>query len=471
MGKIKTVYNYNYRLTPVSDLMLGSKITGDAIARTAVVNAVRLNLKADAYAHAHRNEWNPRFRYLTKAIDWLAIDHERKMLGCYLAECKQYGGRMGVNKALRKISSDAGAGNLLHGRGYDIMESMFPAWSFFCCIDCDHVGLAGDQRTRNDGEPLCEDCATNSYYYNPEEDNYQDEQYSSPSSIIGEYHSSKYKVKRIPSKYDDRKPRVLLGLELEMECTNNRETVAHALRDRLSDYTARDGRTYDYAFFERDNSISSGFEMVTSWTGLDVHEEMIKRGFSDLLAGAKSHNTTTCGLHVHVCKSTMTTLHASKLILFINDARNAPMITALARRDNASYAKFSDKKKDFKTWARPLIDQTVRGYRGDALRGLNRDRYEALNFQGDHTVEFRLFKGSLKFQTIMACLEFSFLSWHFTKDASVADLTERAFCSFISRDAWLKDSRYLRQYLHAKGFNVAYKAPASALPKTVVSAV
>jgi hypothetical protein len=459
-----TYYKYDYRLTRFKDLLNGTRIEGRADYRRAVKRAMRDNVKADGYAHVPRNELNPRLRAPARAVDVLRVKIERRVLGRELGACAR---TVDIDGALALIVFDSNHADLLHGTGYDVIEKMFPQIRFFSCIDCSHVGRWNERVRRMDDEPLCQDCADNEYYYNPDFDRYQDYEYRAQTSIIGEYHSSKYKVQRIPSKYDSRKPRVLLGLELEMECID-REDTANELNGRLGNAVGVDGNEYDYAFFERDNSLDNGVEMVTAWTGLDVHETMIKRGFDRSLVGTKSHNTKTCGLHVHVCKSTMTTLHASKLILFINDARNAPFITALARRDNASYAKFSDKQKQFKDWARPLIDTTKQGYRGNALRRLNSDRYEAVNFQGENTIEFRLFKGTLVVDTILACLEFSFLAWHFTKDASVADLTEKAFCEFISRDAWRSDSRYLRKYLHGKGFKVAYKAPVSAPVVAVV---
>jgi len=58
----------------------------------------------------------------------------------------------------------------------------------------------------------------------------------------------------------------------------------------------------------------------------------------------------------------------------------------------------------------------------------------------------------LKYETIQACLEFSFLSWHFTKDASIKDLTMSKFLEFINKPENRSDSIYLREYLQSKGF-------------------
>jgi hypothetical protein len=185
---------------------------------------------------------------------------------------------------------------------------------------------------------------------------------------------------------------------------------------------------------------------------LDVHQEQLSFFKDDLykpLKGAKSHDTNTCGLHVHICKSEMTTLHGAKMILFINDQANQSLIKAIARRDS-SYGSIKNKKDD-KGWLKESLE--VNGKRSQ-LRRLNRDRYEALNFQNDRTVEFRLFKGSLKYDTIMACLEFTYATWFFCREASTKNLTVDYFLKFICANENKKDTKFLRAFLKSKGFSM-----------------
>ena len=124
----------------------------------------------------------------------------------------------------------------------------------------------------------------------------------------------------------------------------------------------------------------------------------------------------------------MSLYHASKLVLFINRPDNEKLVYSLARRSSDSYAKIYDKGEDL-DW---LKGAKRYENKRDQLRNLNGDRYEALNFQNSDTIEFRLFKGTLKYRTIMACLEFTYASWFFTKDASLADLSTDKFLEFIS---------------------------------------
>jgi hypothetical protein len=106
-------------------------------------------------------------------------------------------------------------------------------------------------------------------------------------------------------------------------------------------------------------------------------------------------------------------------------------------------------------------------HKADQLCRLNSDRYEALNFRNEKTIEFRLFKGTLKYETMVSCLEFAFACWHFTASASTSELTTGKFLDFICLPENRKDTRFLRAYLKEKGYKLAdnlRKTIAPALP-------
>ena len=338
----------------------------------------------------------------------------------------------------------------------DIFESVFED-SIFQCGDCSDYFYQDDYHNVQDDFGVCGHCMNN--YYWSERNNYysehldDDEDEDREYENIGGRHSSKHELDHIPSLYDQRKPRVLLGLELEMEIDGayDLDDRAGLLLSSLGQYQTPSDN-YLYALCEDDCSIDRGFELVTAYTGLDVHAKQLEF-FDTRFKGAKSHNTETCGLHVHICKSSMTTLHASKMVLFINDPANHNLVFALARRDESSYCKIYDKKSD-KSWIKNAL---LRTKRKDQIQALNPDRYEALNFQNERTVEFRLFKGTLKYSTIMACLEFTFATWHFCKDASTSQLTTSGFLDFVCLPENRKDTKFLRSYLREKGFVLPMK--------------
>jgi hypothetical protein len=325
---------------------------------------------------------------------------------------------------------------------------------------------------------VCDNCRDDNYHYSDYHDCYVDDDYESENDDngyenIGEYHSSSDNLGHIPSKYDNRTPRVLLGLELEMEIKSGfgLDERAGELLAHVSDYRDAENDRYTYALCEGDGSLDNGFEMVTAYTGLDVHKEQLQF-FKEKFEGASSHNTSTCGLHIHICKADMSTLHACKMVFFINDEANQKLVYALARRDSSSFSKIHDKKSD-KHWLKDAMQAGKRVEDNNKLqkqyqiRNLNMDRYEALNFKNDKTIEFRLFKGTLKYQTIMACLEFTYATWFFCKDASQTELTTAKFLEFICKPENRMDTRFLRTYLKEKGFELPEKSKVANLPRSL----
>jgi hypothetical protein len=322
---------------------------------------------------------------------------------------------------------------------------------------CDACGRYCDRDNMHSLEHndlICENC-TSDYYWNDDAGCYQsdpvEDEEDADGCILGR-HQSKRLLGYIPTSYEKRKPQVYLGLELEMEVNRDsyRTDKAQELLDAIKNAKGIDNKFYRYASTEDDGSLNYGFEMVTAYTGLDIHKEQLKF-FKKRFTDVKSHNTSSCGLHVHICKSDMTMLHASKLVFFINDDNNTKLIHAIARRSDWWACKLHPSKtKDLS-----YIKDTLRNYnsKSNQLKYLNTDRYEALNFQNANTVEFRIFRGTLVYETIMACLEFTYASWFFTRNASIEQLNIPNFIDFICKAENRPDTQFLRPYLFNKGFS------------------
>jgi len=408
--------------------------------------------------------------------DWQSLNRNRycNQSGYAMSETKRMYKRVGMDLAQAIKDEDwvialeaiNQYGTRLSFRS-DLVEVLNKHFSegFFCCEDCSDYFHMDDGRPTYDGDyRVCDSCIEDNYTYSDNRDTYitnsdyedeQDEQEEDEPEYehIGSYHSSKRNLGHIPSSYDMRSPRVLLGLELEIEVSDDydKDTRAKVLLDGMSDYKDEDGIRHTYCLMEEDGSLDNGFEMVTAYTGLDVHKAQLQY-FKKRTAGLTSHDTSTCGLHVHVCKSSMTTLHAAKMVLFINDPENIGLVKAIARRSDASYSKIKNKKDD-KHWLKDSVHSSKD--KDEQIRRMNSDRYEALNFKNDRTIEFRLFKGTLKYETMIACLEFSFACWHFTASASASELTTGKFLEFICMPENRKDTRFLRAYLKEKGYALA----------------
>lgn len=314
----------------------------------------------------------------------------------------------------------------------------------------------------HEGDYFSESAYYDLDFHNDDDDD--DDDYNSDNSdrctnTIRDYHETRNFVGHIPSAYDNRKSCVLMGLELEMESAGgtSREDGAKEILGLLNREFPR------YCGAERDGSLDDGFEVVTGYTGLDVHARVLAALENSCVDDFVDADRSSCGLHVHVDKADMTPFDASKMIAFIHNPDNRKLIECVARRygdgsPTTGYAKFDyGKDKGPKAGYRAIrsMRQNV-GYYGkdaarrNALQGLNEDRYEAINFQNTKTVEFRLFKGSVDYKTIMACLEFAFITWHFCRQAGLTELTDAAFCGFLVRDENRQDTKFLRAYLQER---------------------
>lgn len=289
---------------------------------------------------------------------------------------------------------------------------------------------------------------------------------TSPLTAIGTYHSSRGYVGHIPSEYDREMPRLLLGLELEVEIAEgeSRDDAATRVRQALNS-------DYPYCGTENDGSLRYGFEIVTGYTGLEVHEVQLKKlCVPDVIKGMSSHNTETCGLHVHVDKGDITPLQALRLVDFVSDAKNKPLILAIARRYNTGYCVVKSKEANHaqlvNAWQshRDCVDninrigQIYNNHRSRLSSSVTESRYEAINMQNSNTIEFRLFKGSLKLKSIMACLEFSRALCLFVREYGDAAMNTPEFLLFIEEPRHRRETRYLRNHLAKMGFPV-YASP------------
>ena len=336
-----------------------------------------------------------------------------------------------------------------------------------CCEDCNHVAHEDDGSWCYDGDYwVCDGCRDNNYrwsenrctyitegdYYDEEEEEEDEEDNDDDSYPIGGRHSGKNILQHIPSDFDARNPKIFLGMELEVEVNRDHEgrnAKAEELYSHIKHYTHDDGTRHQYIHIEDDGSLDYGFEMVTGWTGLDVHAQMLQF-FKKPWRHVKSHDTRTCGLHVHISKGDMTMFHGCKIVFFINDSNNQKLIRDIARRSDHHYAKIHNKKASY-DW---LKNAKQGRNKKQQLERLNPDRTEAVNFNNPATVEFRIFKGTLRYETQMACLEFTYATWFFCRDAGVTELTTEKFIKFICQPNQRKDTKFLRQYLREKGYSL-----------------
>ena len=166
----------------------------------------------------------------------------------------------------------------------------------------------------------------------------------------------------------------------------------------------------DWVYFKSDSSLDCGVELVTHpISPLVLMSEEGRALWADVCAaalaeGMRSHDTRTCGLHVHVNRDFFGKGEAARALAEYK-------LLTVADRFFEPLAIFSRRRRDrLDQWAgRTCLPATRDGWLASA-RSASRvarcDRYRAVNTTNEHTVEFRLFRGTLKAETLLATFQF-----------------------------------------------------------------
>lgn len=184
-----------------------------------------------------------------------------------------------------------------------------------------------------------------------------------------------------------------LTFGVELECDGG-----DSVRDALADID----RITDRCYCKHDGSLSDGYEIVTHPGTLAWHKERFpwaKVCEASVNNGFRSHDTSTCGLHVHVGRDQ----------LGDNSCETAAKMSLITYRLKDWFIRFSRRGGESRWAGYVEPGLLVRGRDAEFLQEyydrLIRDRYIAVNVRNDSTVEVRIFRGTLNPNTVLACLE------------------------------------------------------------------
>lgn len=330
------------------------------------------------------------------------------------------------------------------GNGYHVCNSCLGDW-YFCCDDCGEwypedsaVEVNPDTRA---SRYVCEDCADRNYIRCDDCGNYFDRDHITFSDALhdictncsddwcscsccgevmrtdnavydddsGEYYCSDCAPASLLHDYGY-KPDPVFGTTDEMDGASFYDgadlTFGVELEcdggDSVADALADIDRITDRCYCKHDGSLSDGYEIVTHPGTLAWHKErfpwaMVCKASSD--NGFRSHDTNTCGLHVHVGRDQ----------LGDNSCETAAKMSLITYRLKDWFVRFSRRGGESR-WAQYMEPGLLlRGRDAEFLREyynlLFRDRYIAVNVRNDSTVEVRIFRGTLNPSTVLACLE------------------------------------------------------------------
>lgn len=222
------------------------------------------------------------------------------------------------------------------------------------------------------------------------------------------------------------------GVELEMVA---KRTARGAANETLQ------AATTDWFLFKHDGSLPChGAELVTAPMTLEKHQQRWPELQGALREHWSSWKSPETGLHIHVSRrgrfqdtigKELSQLTIGKVLVFLNDTRNSALREFVAGRESVNYACM--KKKT-------ILDGKL---------AYTSQRYEFVNLQNDHTIEFRLFKGSCKVERVLMNLEFLDCLLDWVEFESYQALTWENYIAYANK----KGGAYLRAYL--KRFMVA----------------
>jgi len=211
-----------------------------------------------------------------------------------------------------------------------------------------------------------------------------------------------------------------MGIELEIENRGSYSTAG--LSDTFHLWDADEENFY----LKYDGSLSNGFEIVShprtmqSWRELSSDFQTILDKMGEM--GARSWNTKTCGLHIHVSKNSFKSpFHMAVFNMLFS--RNAYDWQRVAGRES-NYARFDRLEGNAVKLAK---------YNGDS------NHFDAINLSPEHTIEIRIWKPSLRFGRVLADLEFVESARLYTEQLTSHDVINGALNFFTyaqTLDAW-----------------------------------
>lgn len=209
-------------------------------------------------------------------------------------------------------------------------------------------------------------------------------------------------VKGKNSWVDDQSPRAerLFGWEAEVEVkpVDYRLDAAISLLDHF---------TRKYIFIKHDGSIAGtggnagedrggqyGFEIVSAPCDMAAHtSRLLTMEKCPAHAKLRSWDTKYCGFHVHVSRTSLSNLQIGRILAFVNFPGNVSFIAKVAGRKAQKYGVI--KPKMVKDYIRLCEEEKC-----DATRRV------AVNLTNPHTVEFRIFRGTIRGIHMIRNLEF-----------------------------------------------------------------
>jgi hypothetical protein len=299
---------------------------------------------------------------------------------------------------------------------------------YFSCDNCSnnhHIDncyeLNGSNYCRECYDQRGTECSECGHSYNLEDMNCDEE---NNSYVCDACHNSCIRSARYKPKYhyystpiDDK---LFIGIELEIESSNSLNALAEEVIEK----------GVGMFYCKNDGSLQHGFEIVSHPRTLE-HWRKNKTIMEQIITHLKQNKTTSydnkrCGLHIHLNRKCIADSDIYKMHRFFNV--NSTQIYKFSRRTKEQISRWCN-IVPYKSKVSAIKD----GYY-DFPRG---NKYLAVNSCHSSTVEIRIFRGTLNYNRLYACLQFCHSIVYFVKEYSI---------SSIEYNSWDKYIDYLKRH-------------------------
>ena len=291
-------------------------------------------------------------------------------------------------------------------RGQHLCKHCFQAKT----IVCQHCGerVWNEDIHYDEGQAICPDCFSEHFstcrscgrIIHENEARYfdDDEDYTYCPSCYEEHQESQvihdYYYKPEPIFYGQ-EPRYF-GVEVEIDGAGESNSRAAQILNVANE----DG---DCLYAKHDGSLDDGFELVSHPMSLAYHCHQMP--WADILKeavrlGYQSHRAGTCGLHVHVSRVAFGITEAeqdaaiARILYFFE--KHWEELLKFSRRTPRQLERWAA-RYGYKEHPRDILDHAKKGY--------GAGRYTCVNLTNEDTIEFRIFRGTLKLNTLIATLQ------------------------------------------------------------------
>lgn len=287
------------------------------------------------------------------------------------------------------------------------------------------------------GELVCNRCAVYNYDYErfycadcaPQQKSYADvDKY--------EIYPHDTKLSDYPVQKCIHENTVALGIELELASKDSTATMEALSKSGLEYLLKHDGS------IKTDSVYNSDIELVTMPTTIQALRKVnLRTLLAELNKTCQSYDYD-CGLHVHLSKDLFSTTSYSY------------SSWRLARNERKLKKLFATMSKFLWSFSKRERDNYCKIYESEKQYSEG-DRYQAINFTNDETIEIRVFRGTTNYERVHASLLFCDSLPHYIRTHSYMSISPKTWWRYVQ-----SEPRYthLVKYINKHNLNNILKA-------------